>query len=133
VLPGESRCHIRDRKEIHEVILAGLDIDFDLGELATKEFVAPSRDTYPSRRLPDPDRQGQHRCFRHFVDVFGRLVTVVAAAELDRALSSLREGQPRSAALAEDALVGYLVILGLPPRLLAAISWSFFRASIATA
>ena len=31
-------AHIRDRKEIHEVILAGLDIDFDLGETGNERI-----------------------------------------------------------------------------------------------
>ena len=45
-------------------------------------------------------------------------MAVVRAAELDRALRRLRQRHAGAAALAEDALVGDLVILGLPAEIL---------------
>ena len=49
---------------------------------------------------------------------FGSFVAVVDAAEFDGALRGLRQSHAGAAALAEDALVGDLVILGLAAEIL---------------
>ena len=62
--------------------------------------------------------QRRHRRFGHFVDVGRRFVAIVFAAEFNRALRRLRKSHPRAGALAEDALIRDLVILGFAAQAL---------------
>src|SRR5882724_3710395 len=109
----DHRADVRVGKKIHNIVLAGFDIDFDLGEArhigmghAVAGVVVPG---------------GSHealtgqRCYRRLsetVDVGGRDVAIINAAQLNRALSGLRECHAGSAPLSKNTLIGDLVILG---------------------
>ena len=68
-------------------------------------------DTCPWPPRPDLVPPAPRSSLGVFVYVFGRFVTVVFAAQLNRALRGLRQGHAPAAALAEDALVGDFILL----------------------
>ena len=74
------------------------------------------------------------RRHRHLVDVLGKFVAVVNAAERDGALRGLRQRHAWRRRLCGKRARGRLRSLpGVPPWSFAAISWSFCLASIAAA
>src|ERR1700735_1144610 len=107
------RADVGVREEIHVVVFAGLDVDLDFGKardigerLAVARIVVLRGSHQALARDRRDGRLGQ------FVQVRRRFVTVVDAAELDRALSRLRQCHAAAVALAEDALARDLVVLG---------------------
>ena len=94
-------------------------VDFDLrkrgGEGPGRSVALVVVLRHAHETLPGQSRRGA-RC--HRVDVFGQLVAVVNASELDGALGRLRERHSAPAALAVDALAAHDVVLGSPAEIL---------------
>src|SRR4029077_2587501 len=99
--------------KIHNVVLAGFDIYFDFGEachIGMGHAVAPVVVAGGGNQALAGQRR--YRRLRELVDVRGRLVAIIDAAQLYRALSGVRQRHAGSTALSKDTLIGDLVVLG---------------------
>ena len=86
------RAHVGNGEKICDVVLAGLDIDFDFGKAChVGKRLAVVRILVLGRRHQTLSRQRGNGCLGVLVYVFGRFVTVVDAAQLDRTLRRLRQ------------------------------------------
>ena len=109
----DYRADIGGGEEIHDVVLAGFDVDFNLGEAGN----VGKRDAVAwvvvlGCRHQALARQCRHGRLRQFVDIGGRLVAIVDATQLNRVFRGLRQSHAGATALAENTLVGDLVIRG---------------------
>ena len=77
----DDRPDIGGGEEIHDVILAGFHIDFDLGKAShVGKRSAVARVIVLGRRHQTLASQRRYRCFCQFVNVIGNFVTVVNSA-----------------------------------------------------
>ena len=126
---------VGDREEVDDLVTAGFEIDFNLGERGAegvrlaivRGFVAGGGDEAGAGK-------GQHGGLQgHRVHVFGRLMAVVFAADLNGVLGGLRERHAGSAAFAGDAFIGDHVIACAPAELHGGCPAQFLDVSFATA
>ena len=83
-------------EEIDNVVLAGFDIYFDFGEARDiRKRLAVVRVLVLCGRHQALARQRRHRRLGELVHVFGRLVAIVDATQLNRMLGGLRQAHAR--------------------------------------
>ena len=89
---------IGDRDEVEDFVGAGFDVDLDLGEPGDVGLRRAVTTVVVARDAHQP-LTGKRGCrlLGVVVDVGGQLVSIVLAAELDRLLRRLREGQAAAA------------------------------------
>src|SRR5579872_1587068 len=105
--------YVSVREEIDDVVFAGFEIDFDLGEAGDigtcltvmRIFVASRRD----EALPGKSR---YRLLRKAVHVRIHFMPVVNAAHLNSLLRGLRQSHAGASAFAEDLLVADIILFG---------------------
>src|ERR1035437_1694129 len=107
----DHRPYIGGGEEIHDVVFAGFDIDFNLSEAGdVGKRGAVARIIVLGCRHQTLACQRRYGGLRQFVDIFGHLVAIVNASQFNRMLRGLRQSHPGSAALAENTFVRDLVL-----------------------
>ncbi len=90
----KHRADIGHGEVVEDLVVAGLDIDFDFGEAdderVGRAFARVRIARHAHQTLTD---EAGRRRLRHGVDVLGHLVAVELAAALDGGFGSLREGE----------------------------------------
>src|SRR5262249_27500630 len=107
----DHRSDVRNRRELENLIVTRLDIDFHFGEADRVGLRLPVAWIAVFRHGNEAlSRQPRKRTLRERVDVLGPFVSVVLATELDRLPRRLSERHAPAAAV--DPFVTHLVALG---------------------